>query len=48
MFPINDKAYQFELIENNCGLFDDGIINTTYIIHLENNGRVSYKFKIYV
>ena len=39
MFHINDKAYQFELIENDSSLFDNEVINATYIIHLEGNGR---------
>jgi hypothetical protein len=40
MFPINDKAYKFELIENDCSLFNNEVINATYIIHLEGNGRL--------
>jgi hypothetical protein len=39
MFPINDKAYQFELIENDSSLFNSEVINATYVIHLEGNGR---------
>ena len=39
MYTINDKAYQFELIENDSGLFNNDVINTTYVIHLEGNGR---------
>lgn len=39
MFPINDKAYQFELIENDSSLFNNDVINATYVIHLEGNGR---------
>lgn len=39
MYTINDKAYQFELIENDSGLFNNDFINATYVIHLEGNGR---------
>ena len=39
MYTINDKAYQFELIENDSGLFNNDVINATYVIHLEGNGR---------
>jgi hypothetical protein len=39
MYTINDKAYQFELIENDSSLFDNEVINATYVIHLEGNGR---------
>ena len=42
MFPINDKAYQFELIENDSSLFDNEVIYATYIIHLEGNGRYEH------
>jgi hypothetical protein len=42
MYSINDKAYQFELIENNTSLFDNDIINVTYIIHLIGNGRYEH------
>jgi hypothetical protein len=39
MYTINDKAYQFELIENDSSLFDNEVINATYIIYFEGNGR---------
>ena len=40
MYTINDKAYQFELIENDSSIFDnDDVINATYVIHLEGNNR---------
>uniref|UniRef100_A0A6C0KS57 Glycosyltransferase n=1 Tax=viral metagenome TaxID=1070528 RepID=A0A6C0KS57_9ZZZZ len=39
MYTINDKAYRFESIENVSSLFNNEVINATYIIHLENNGR---------
>jgi hypothetical protein len=42
MYTINYKAYEFELFSNNSGLFDEDIINATYIIHLENNGRYDH------
>ena len=45
MFPINEKAYQFELIENESSLFDNEVINVTYIIYLEGNGRYEYILK---
>ena len=38
-YEINEKAYTFELIENNIGFFDESI-DATYIIHLEGNGRL--------
>ena len=39
MYTINEKAYQFELIENDSSLFNNDFINATYVIHLEGNGR---------
>ena len=45
MFTINEKAYQFELIENDSSLFDKEAIIATYIIHLEGNGRFEHILK---
>ena len=39
MFSINYKAYMFELFENENVLFDNDVINATYVIYLEGNGR---------
>jgi len=36
---INNDAYTFELIQNQNSLFDNNIVNATYVIHLEGNGR---------
>ena len=49
-YIINEKTYSFELIENNNGLFDRSI-DTTYVIHLEGNGRlesIKNQFKNYI
>jgi hypothetical protein len=39
IYDINNEAYTFELIQNENSLFDNNIVNATYIIHLEGNGR---------
>jgi len=38
-YCINKDAYTFELIQNKNSLFDNNIVNATYVIHLEGNGR---------
>jgi hypothetical protein len=38
-YCINEDAYTFDLIENANSLFDNNIVNATYVIHLEGNGR---------
>jgi hypothetical protein len=42
MYDINNNAYSFELIQNTSSIFDNNIINATYIIHLEGNGRLEH------
>jgi hypothetical protein len=37
---INEKAYSFELIENNIGIFDE-CCEATYIIYLEGSDRIN-------
>ena len=39
LYSINIDAYTFELIQNENSLFDNNIVNATYVIHLEGNGR---------
>ena len=39
LYQINNEAYTFEHIVSETSLFDNNIINATYIIHLEGNGR---------
>jgi len=39
IYDINNEVYTFELIQNETSLFDNNIVNTTYVIHLEGNGR---------
>ncbi len=39
IYDINNDAYTFELFENETSLFDNKIVNATYVIHLEGNGR---------
>ena len=38
-YEINEKAYSFELIENNYGFLDESV-DATYVINLEGNGRL--------
>jgi len=38
-FIMNNKCYKFELRNYNKGFLDD-FVNCTYILHLENNGRM--------
>ena len=42
VFEINTNAYSFELIQNTNSIFDNDIINATYIIYLEGNGRLDH------
>jgi len=44
LYNINEKAYTFELIENENenSLFNNNIVNATYVIHLEGNGRYDH------
>jgi hypothetical protein len=42
IYDINNEAYTFELIQNENSLFDNNIVNSTYVIHLEGNGRYEH------
>jgi hypothetical protein len=41
-YCINEDAYTFELIQNENRLFDNNIVNATYVIYLEGNGRYGH------
>ena len=39
MYEINNNCYKFKKLTFNKGFFDESV-DATYIIHLENNGRL--------